>query len=205
MDGLRGVWKMIDQRTAVILASGFSRRMGSNKLLLPIDGKAMISHVFEAVQQADFNQRLVVTSYDEIVQMAVSYGFQFIKNRHPEIGQSHSVVLGVSATQQSDGWMFLNGDMPWLRADTINTLLEYADQTHVIVPKYGESPGQPVYFPAAYKAELMALTGDHGGRTIIRSHPECVTYVPISNIGQGMDVDTPECYEKAKGEMKNDG
>ena len=58
--------------------------------------------------------------------------------------------------------------------------------------------GQPVYFPAAFKAELLALTGDHGGRTIIRNHPDRVCYVPIDNIRQGVDVDTPEGYEKVK-------
>ncbi|MFR3434745.1 MAG: NTP transferase domain-containing protein [Coprococcus sp.] len=31
--------------TAVILASGFSKRMGCNKLLLPVENKAMIAHV----------------------------------------------------------------------------------------------------------------------------------------------------------------
>ena len=40
--------------TAVILASGFSKRMGCNKLLLPVEGKAMIAHVFDAVRQVEF-------------------------------------------------------------------------------------------------------------------------------------------------------
>ena len=40
--------------TAVILASGFSKRMGCNKLLLPVEGKAMIAHVFDAVRQVKF-------------------------------------------------------------------------------------------------------------------------------------------------------
>ena len=95
--------------------------------------------------------------------------------------------------------MFFNGDMPWLKSDTIEKLLEYADAAHIVVPRYGSRPGQPVYFPAAFKAELLALTGDHGGRSIIRNHPDRVCYVPIDNIRQGVDVDTPEGYEKVKG------
>ena len=46
--------------TAVILASGFSKRMGCNKLLLPVEGKAMIAHVFDAVRQVEFEQTVVV-------------------------------------------------------------------------------------------------------------------------------------------------
>ncbi len=201
MDGLRGVWKMSDHIsgiTAVILASGFSKRMGCNKLLLPVEGRAMIAHVFDAVRQAGFGQIVVVTGYDEIAQMAVQNGFRVIENAHPELGQSRSVVLGVQKTVQSEGWMFFNGDMPWLKMDTIKKLLEYADGTHIVVPKYLSRPGQPVYFPAVFREELLALTGDHGGRTIIRSHPDSVCYVPIDNIRQGVDIDTPEGYEKVK-------
>ena len=182
----------------MILASGFSKRMGCNKLLLPVDGKAMIEHVFAAVRQAGFAQTVVVTGYEDIKQMAVENGFLIVDNDSPEIGQSHSVVLGVQETSQSAGWIFFNGDMPWLMTDTISKLLEYADESHIVVPKYGSHPGQPVYFPAVFKEELLALTGDHGGRTIIRSHPEVVCYVPIDNIRQGVDIDTPESYEKVK-------
>ena len=143
--------------TAVILASGFSKRMGCNKLLLPVEGKAMIAHVFDAVRQVGFEQTVVVTGFDSIAQLAVGNGFQAVDNDSPEIGQSHSVVLGVQKTSQSAGWMFFNGDMPWLKSDTIGKLLEYADAAHIVVPRYGSRPGQPVYFPAAFKAELLAL------------------------------------------------
>ena len=182
----------------MILASGFSKRMGCNKLLLPVEDKTMIAHVFDAVRQAGFRQIVVVTGYDEIAQMADKNGFIVVENRHPELGQSHSVVLGVQKTSPSAGWMFFNGDMPWLKQDTVDKLLEYADAVHIVVPRYGSRPGQPVYFPAAFKEELLALTGDHGGRTIIRSYPDRVCYVPIDNIRQGADIDTPEGYEKVK-------
>ena len=158
----------------------------------------MISHVFDAVRQSVFAPSVVVTGYDEIALMAEKNGFQVVYNEHPELGQSQSVVLGVQKTAQSEGWMFFNGDMPWLRSDTIEKLLKYADSAHIVVPKYGGRPGQPVYFPAIFKEELMALTGDHGGRTIIRSHPDSVCYVDIDNIRQGVDIDTPESYERVK-------
>ena len=71
--------------TAVILASGFSKRMGCNKLLLPVEGKAMIAHVFDAVRQVKFEQTVVVTGFDSIAQLAVGHGFQAVDNDSPEI------------------------------------------------------------------------------------------------------------------------
>ena len=71
--------------TAVILASGFSKRMGCNKLLLPVEGKAMIAHVFDAVRQVEFEQTVVVTGFDSIAQLAVGNGFLAVDNDSPEI------------------------------------------------------------------------------------------------------------------------
>lgn len=174
--------------------------MGCNKLLLPVEGKAMIAHVFDAVRQVEFEQTVVVTGFDSIAQLAVGNGFQAVDNDSPEIGQSHSVVLGVQKTSQSAGWMFFNGDMPWLKSDTIGKLLGICGCSAYCGAKVWQPSGGSRFISrAAFKAELLALTGDHGGRTIIRNHPDRVCYVPIDNIRQGVDVDTPEGYEKVKG------
>ena len=97
--------------------------------------------------------------------------------------------------------MFFNGDMPWLKSDTIGKLLEYADAAHIVVPRYGSRPGQPVYFPAAFKSRITGFDRrpwrtDHHTQSSDR-----VCYVPIDNIRQGVDVDTPEGYEKVKGRL----
>lgn len=136
--------------TAVILASGFSKRMGCNKLLLPVEGKAMIAHVFDAVRQVGFEQTVVVTGFDSIAQLAVGNGFQAVDNDSPEIGQSHSVVLGVQKTSQSAGWMFFNGDMPWLKSDTIGKLLGICGCSAYCGAKVWQPSGAAGLFPGCF-------------------------------------------------------
>lgn len=194
---MRGVWKM-NKITAVVLASGLSRRMGCNKLLMDIDGVPMIAHVLELLKNFDFREVLVVTGYPEIKRIAERFGFRTVLNDAPERGQSHSVVLGVTASPDSGGWIFFNGDTPRLKTGTIRRILEIAEENktgsreRIIVPRYGGCPGQPVYFPHDFCRELAVLTGDQGGRQVIRSHPSDVYYLDIEDAGQGMDIDTPE-------------
>ena len=107
---------------------------------------------------------------------------------------------GIQKTSQSAGWMFFNGDMPWLKSDTIGKLLEYADAAHIVVPRYGSRPGQPVYFARLllkqnYWLDRRPWRTDHH----TQSSGSESGYVPIDNIRQGVDVDTPEGYEKVKG------
>lgn len=184
--------------TAIVLASGLSRRMGCNKLLLNFNGIPMISHVLKLLKDFDFREVLVVTGYSEIEQIARMFDYRSVLNDHPEIGQSHSVVLGVTASPDSGGWLFFNGDMPQLKAGTVRKILDTAEENKsesrekIVVPRYGGSPGQPVYFPSAFYGELTALTGDQGGRQVIRRHSSDVYYVDIEEAEQGMDIDTPE-------------
>lgn len=203
--GLRGVWRM-NEITAIVLASGFSRRMGCNKLLLDIDGIPMISHVLKLLKDFDFREVLVVTGYSGIERIAKIFGFQTVLNDSPEIGQSHSVVLGVTASPDSGGWLFFNGDTPQLKTGTIRRILETAEanktgsREKILVPRYGGRPGQPVYFPPGFYGELTALTGDEGGRQVIRRHPSDVCYLDIADAGQGIDIDTPEDLKKLSGD-----
>ena len=57
------------------------------------------------------------------------------------------------------------------------------------MPGAGERQGNPCIFPAALYSELLALTGDRGGKQIIHRHPELVVEVPVPE-EELSDVDT---------------
>ena len=102
---------------AVILASGFSRRFGENKLLLNLGGKPLFSHILETVENCGiFENVFVVSQYDEILENAC--GCVPLKNSHSHEGISASVKLGAE-NSNADHIMFFACDQPLLKKETI--------------------------------------------------------------------------------------
>ncbi|WP_346697687.1 nucleotidyltransferase family protein [Catenibacillus scindens] len=193
---------------AVILASGFSSRMGDrmirqhsgkngkvvNKLLIPYRGKALVEHVMDSAAFAGFSRCFVVTAYEAVAYMSCRRGFDVILNDHPESGQSRSVVLGTQAGKDMDGLMFIPGDMPFLTPGIFSEMLETYERHpgHIIRAVYSYGPGSPALFPSSLYHELETLTGDNGGKTVILKYPEKVFPVKIADPQAGVDIDTPE-------------
>ena len=55
--------------SAIILASGYSRRMGKNKLLLKYEGKSLIEHTIDTILQCDFSEVILVAREEEIIEI----------------------------------------------------------------------------------------------------------------------------------------
>lgn len=183
---------------AVIMASGFSKRMGSNKLLLRYKGKPLIEYVMDAVKQVDFAQTVIVSSYEEILNLGEIKGFETVKNDFPQKGQSHSVQIGTNACKHMDAIMYIPGDMPFLTEKILNQLLMEAKQfpQDIIRPVYEDKPGNPVIFPSCFFEELLTVNGDAGGRFILKKYPDRVKNVYIFDTRTGADIDTPEDIKK---------
>ena len=57
-------------------------------------------------------------------------------------------------------------------------------------------PCSPCVFPQRFFAALAALTGEQGGRVIVRSHPEAVQQVDCTGCEDFADIDTREEYAR---------
>ena len=184
--------------TGIILASGFSKRMGDEKLLLEVDGMPMVERVIKAAQLSFIDEIILVYRQDSIKEIGNQYGAKALLNSHAEKGQSEAVKLGVAqAHPGSDGYMFLVGDQPFLSYTTVNKLIEVfnRDRDYIIMPEYNGARGNPVIFPASLKSDLLSLQGDCGGRVIIEDKKNMVKLVPIESDIEGADIDTREIYE----------
>ena len=178
----------------VILAAGNSVRFGENKLLTRIGEKTMIEHAFEAVPADELCAVAVVTQYESIEKLAESYGFQCIINRHPERGQSHSVILGTTALEDHcDGILYQVADQPRLKRESVSRMLdvfrEHPDS--IVGMSSGGRRGNPCIFPKVYFDELCRLSGDSGGRTVIERHEDELILFEVS-ADELTDIDTPD-------------
>jgi len=199
--GIQSAWGSLksadDLKIAVILeAAGNSTRFGSNKLLHKLsDGRPMVSHVLDAVRPLDVSRKVIVTQYEEVVGM--TGGFDVVMNDDPELGISHSMQLGIEAAGDADAYMFCVCDQPWLSTGTLERMIEAYKEEH----KKGTAPivslafegkmYNPKIFSSRYRSELMALSGDTGGRQIIDAHADALLCVEAENANEITDIDTP--------------
>lgn len=183
---------------AIVMASGFSNRMGTNKLLLPYKGKYLIEHILDNVIVCPFNHTMLVAKDEEILKLGEARGICVIHNNQAERGQSESIKLGISHCSKVDGYAFFSGDQPLMDVDTIKSLLTCFNQNKgmIIVPTYQNIRGTPVIFPEKYKTALLSLKGDAGGKMIISQNLDGVRFIEVSKASMLWDIDTEEDYQK---------
>lgn len=182
----------------VIMASGYGRRMGKNKLLLPYKDKTLVEHIIEKVNYCDFYTRVIVARDERILNLAINSGLKAVKNNNANIGQSQSIKLGINNLPKADGYMFFTADQPLLDIETIKVLMNTFEKSNksIIVPRVNNRNGSPVIFPLRLIYELKTLQGDNCGRQVINNHIEDVIFVYVRNEYLLMDVDTWEDYKK---------
>ena len=195
----RALYRQFFPKTGcVIMASGLGRRFGGNKLMADFLGKPMIQRVLDATEGL-FDTRVVVTRHEGIAQLARGQHAQVVLHDLPH--RSDTVRLGLEALGDVDCCMFLPGDQPLLRRETVAMLLERMKDhpDSIIRPAYEGNEGSPVLFPAWAFLELKTLPEGKGGGVVIKNHPQRVCRVPVANPYELADADTPEMLEMLKG------
>lgn len=179
---------------AIALAAGLSRRLGNaNKLLLDFNGKRLFSHTLERISAADFAARIVVTNYREIEAYAAERGFAVTGNPASAAGVAGSIRAGLCAAGPAAGYMFFNCDQPLLSAAVITEILAAFYRTDkIIIPTVGGVRYSPCLFPQRFKAELLALSGDHGGKAVYKRHIAAVEFMAFAEATDFMDLDVPD-------------
>ena len=158
--------------SGILLAAGLSRRMGGrDKLLLDYKGVTLLRRASELLCGLPLYERIIVITGARLDSFDLPPGIRAVINPRPESGQSGSIRLGVEAAS-GDRYLFLSADQPRLTAAGILPLLEKAAEDKIIFPLVNGRPSAPAVFPARYRAELLGLTGDCGGRTLRDAYPE---------------------------------
>ena len=180
----------------VVMAAGNAARFGKNKLAAEVNGKPLIRHALEAVPKELFWRVAVVTQYPEIADMAREFGFEAMQNRYPDYGISHTIALGTQALSECDAILYMVSDQPLLDSSSVERVVTcWRDHPRYIVgAAHNGKRGNPCIFPREFYGELLALTEDHGGNSVIRCHPDRLITVEVAQ-RELTDVDTPQALK----------
>ena len=182
----------------IILASGFSRRMGQNKLLMKINEEIIIEKVIKEVKKSEIEKIYIVTNNEEIKNIAYKFDIKVIENKEAIKGQSEGIKAAVKEIKENDDYMFFCGDQPFIDYITINNLIYESkrNKDKIVVPILGNRRGNPVIFPKNFRTDLLKLEGDIGGRHIIRTHNDKVVFFEVENKLFLKDIDNHEEYNE---------
>lgn len=185
--------------SGIVLAAGRSSRMGQPKQLLQLGGEPLLRHVVRSARTSCLTEVIVVLGHEaETIARAIGdLGQKITVNASYDRGQSTSMQAGLAAVNPcADAAMFLLGDQPGVTAAVIDALIEAYERTKapIVQPKYGGVFGNPVVFGRELFADLHDVTGDTGGRDIIRANQERRHVVRFAIEAPPPDVDTPEAY-----------
>jgi len=189
----------------ILLAAGFGSRFGSNKLVASLDGRPVYRHGFDrltairdgALYPSDVT---VVTQYPEIAESVEKDGALAAINEDPARGQTSSLVTAVRALSEAgrlkedDYLVFFAGDQPFLKRETIERFLGEIAKKKPLLASFASNGRfrNPGAFSTSLAGEILALTGDSGGREILKAHESEVLLFESYEPDELRDIDRPE-------------
>lgn len=198
---------------AIVLAAGASRRLGQPKQLLMYCGETLIARAIRLANEAGATPVIAVLgAYHERICAAVPFNnlskldkldkLDNANNAIPvvnsdwEQGIATSIHAALRALEnlapQASGALILGCDQPRLAAEHLHALLEaFAAQAApaIVASAYAGVLGIPAVFPRRVFAELLALRGDKGARSLFAQPPCPLIALPFA--GGEVDIDLP--------------
>jgi molybdenum cofactor cytidylyltransferase len=187
--------------SAVIPAAGLSQRMGTPKLLLPLAGKTIIEHVVDHVAAARVDEIIVVLGAvgPQIRSALKPRTVKYIPNPRYAEGMGTSVAAGAAAVHVETQWvLFINGDQPLVLPSLLDRLIDAADRAALTRTRLIRHPakGPPILFHRELIGELIRLSGDCGGRRLIRDYAKQTLMIPTRPDDMILDVNTQADYRR---------
>jgi molybdenum cofactor cytidylyltransferase len=185
----------------ILLAAGASKRFGSDKLMHPLAGQtpvavAALANLRAAIPHVIAVVRPGVTALENCLSEA---GATVILCANADEGMGASLATAVGASGDVAGWVIALADMPYIRPETISKIAaSLAAGAAIVAPAYRGERGHPVGLSARFRAQLQALRGDEGARSVLRENAGLVTLIEVDDPGICRDIDTPDDLRPAR-------
>lgn len=190
--------------TALVLSAGRSRRMGTPKARLLLNGTPLLSHILaQAAQVAD--QLLVVVGSD--ADPALTTRAEATLALTPWSGRLRTAVIigcpagqpidsiraGLTAIDQGNHLLLWPVDHPFADAPLLKALVRaHANRPDRIAePRSSGKGGHPVLVGAGLVAEFSTHTADVGARGVIRRIPQRIVAVDCLDPRLVAELNTP--------------
>jgi molybdenum cofactor cytidylyltransferase len=193
---------------ALLLAAGRSSRMGSNKLLEPIDGVPMVARTAQRLLSSHARPIVAVLG-NEADRVDAALGrlpVERVRNPAFAEGLSSSLKCGLAALPPDiDGVIVCLGDMPLVAGRDLDRLIAAFNPLEgraIVVPTRRGKRGNPVLWARRFFPAMAELAGDVGAKHLIGEHAELVCEVEMDSDSVLIDIDTPDALAALRDKLK---
>jgi len=186
--------------TAIILAAGYSERMGRFKPLLDLGGQPAIERIINSFKGAGIIDVRVVAGYskERLIPVLERLDVCVIVNDRYTDGMFSSVQTAVrSLSPSTEAFFLMPADMPLVRAGTIRYLAESYKhhRDKILTPVFNGRRGHPPLIAARFAGSIMNYSGEGGLAAILSLHNADIMHVPVPDSNILLDMDNPGDYE----------
>jgi molybdenum cofactor cytidylyltransferase len=190
---------------ALVLAAGLSRRMGTNKLLLPFKEQTVLVQVVSVLQDCPLDEVIIVTGHErEKIEAATRRhvtqrgSLRFAHNPNYAAGDMlSSIQAGLAAMNDDCGAALIAlGDQPQIERRIVEQVMAAHVRGAVIIPSFNRHGGHPILIDRACWPDILALPLGASLRDVWRAHPGWLRYVQVYTGTILRDMDTPDEYRQ---------
>jgi molybdenum cofactor cytidylyltransferase len=189
--------------TAVILAAGESKRMGSPKALLLYNDRTFVEHLLDITRHPKVGSQIIVLGAGaEAISKRIGLSpKQTVVNPDWQNGQLSSIKAALKSigTEPTDGVLLCLVDHPLITSALVNQLIEsfYSTGKLIVAPTFHGKRGHPVIFSSKLFTELLDASEETGARSVVWKHADEVYEVPTPEEGIVLNLNDPETFRSA--------
>ncbi|MFI4889825.1 MAG: NTP transferase domain-containing protein [Steroidobacterales bacterium] len=185
----------------LILAAGYSRRLGRPKALVRIRGQSLLRRIARVLGPLSDRALIIVTPprctrYRHELR---GHAVRLVANPGRASGLSGSVRRGLAHTRWSAATLIVPGDLAALERADVERLLKrwHAAPRRIAARRIGERGGAPLILPRRCYPLVRDITGDTGLREWLMTVPASDRVLADMPSAE-RDIDTPRDLELAR-------
>ncbi len=187
--------------TAIILAAGYSRRMGEFKPLMKLGAQTVLERAVSLYRAAGVADIRVVTGFrSETIRSALSsQPAGVIHNPAYDSGMFSSVQAAVNALPANVRSFFVHPvDIPLVRPHTLTMLMDAFDRcpSPVVYPVFDGLRGHPPLVHGKLKDPILSHDGRGGLRDLLIRFDSGALEVQVADEGVLLDLDAPDDFQR---------
>jgi molybdenum cofactor cytidylyltransferase len=187
----------------ILLAAGRSRRMGTQKLLLPFAGQTVVGHIAGQLLTGGLEQLIVVVGADRSAVDAalINKNVTLVENPDFNGDMLSSIRCGLKALPANcDVALIALGDQPGIQSQLVARLIHHYQQAPggIVAPIHNGKRGHPIVIGRKYFAELLASFDGQGLQGLMDQRADDVITLATDDPHVLADMDYPVDYQRLR-------